>query len=162
MTLIARDQGSLGGCWEASRNRTLTQAVSAALLAMAAEIAPFDEEQADQFAGRISGEFGQWVPVRLPSGQLTRLEALRAAVAGQLSVLDDADLLGVSVRPVHRTASPLPSSLSPGNYGSPGWEVRRCRYGSLPPAVVMAWGVLPPARSVREPLMGTCGLIADS
>jgi len=26
----------------------------------------------------------------------------------------------------------------------------------------MAWGVLPPARSVREPLMGTCGLIADS
>ncbi len=35
--------------------------------------------------------------------------------------------------------------------------VRWCRYGSLPPAVVMAWGVLPPAPLVREPLMGTCG-----
>ena len=41
-------------------------------------------------------------------------------------------------------------------------EVRRCRYGSSPPAAGMAWGVLPPARLVREPLMGTCGLIADS
>src|SRR6266700_6325255 len=28
----------------------------------------------------------------------------------------------VSLQPV----APLPSSLSPGNYGSPGWEVRRC------------------------------------
>jgi hypothetical protein len=36
-------------------------------------------------------------------------------------------------------------------------EVRPCRYGSLPPAAVMAWGVLPPALLVREPLMGTCG-----
>ena len=32
----------------------------------------------------------------------------------------------------------------------------------IAPAAGMAWGVLPPARSVREPLMGTCGLIADS
>jgi hypothetical protein len=41
-------------------------------------------------------------------------------------------------------------------------EVRRCRHGSSPPAAPMAWGVLPPAPLVRGPLMGTCGLIADS
>ena len=52
--------------------------------------------------------------------------------------------------------APLPFWWAPGN-GSALTEVRRCRYGSLPPAVVMAWGVLPPAPLVREPLMGTCG-----
>jgi hypothetical protein len=31
-----------------------------------------------------------------------------------------------------------------------------------PLQLLMAWGVLPPAWSVREPLMGTCGLIAGS
>jgi len=41
-------------------------------------------------------------------------------------------------------------------------EGRRCRHGSSPPAAGMAWGVLPPAPLVRRPLMGTCGLIADS
>ena len=41
-------------------------------------------------------------------------------------------------------------------------EGGRCRHGSLPPAAGMAWGVLPPAPLVRGPLMGTCGLIADS
>ncbi len=43
-----------------------------------------------------------------------------------------------------------------------GREVRQCRYGSIPPAAPMAWGVLPPAPSVRGPLMGTCGSIAGS
>jgi len=41
-------------------------------------------------------------------------------------------------------------------------EGRRCRHGFSPPAAGMAWGVLPPAPLVRRPLMGTCGLIADS
>ena len=57
--------------------------------------------------------------------------------------------------------SPLPSStgLSKQDLGR---EVRQCRYGSIPPAAPMAWGVLPPAPSVRGPLMGTCGSIAGS
>jgi transposase InsO family protein len=40
-------------------------------------------------------------------------------------------------------------------------EFRRCRHGSSPPAAVTAGGCCP-ARPVREPLVGTCGLIADS
>ena len=51
--------------------------------------------------------------------------------------------------------APLPCSWRPGLVPWP-LGVRWCRYGSLPPAVVMAWGVLPPAPLVREPLMGTC------
>jgi len=61
-----------------------------------------------------------------------------------------------------RRLGPLTFFTEPWQLRFPGWEVRRCRYGSLPPAVVMARGVLPPAQLVREPLMGTCGLIADS
>jgi hypothetical protein len=53
------------------------------------------------------------------------------------------------------TVPPLPCSWRPGLVPWP-LGVRWCRYGSLPPAVVMAWGVLPPAPLVREPLMGTC------
>jgi hypothetical protein len=82
------------------QDRALKQAVRGAVQATAAETSPSDEKQADQLADLISGAFGKRVPIRLPPGQLTRLEALRAGIAGQLSVLDDAatpttGLLGV-------------------------------------------------------------------
>jgi hypothetical protein len=73
------------------QDRALKQAVLVAVQATAAEIAPADKDRAEHLAGRISGAFGKRVPVRLPPGPLTRLEALRAGIAGQLSVLDGAD-----------------------------------------------------------------------
>ena len=82
------------------QDRVLSQAVAVAVQAVVGEISPSDEQRADQLAARISGAFGKRVPVRLPPGRLSRLEALRAGIAGQLSVLDDAgaaaDLFGVS------------------------------------------------------------------
>ena len=82
------------------KDRALKQAVMGAVQATAAEISPSDEKQAGQLADLISGAFGKRVPIRLPPGQLTCLEALRTGIAGQLSVLDDAatpttGLLGV-------------------------------------------------------------------
>jgi hypothetical protein len=71
------------------QDRALRQAVTVAVQATAAEIIPSDEGQAGQLAAWISGAFGKRVPVSLPPGQLSRLEALRAGIAGQLSVLDD-------------------------------------------------------------------------
>jgi len=46
-------------------------------------------------------------------------------------------------------------NLGVGKSGGAGMAYR-------PLQLLMAWGVLPPAQSVREPLMGTCGLIAGS
>jgi hypothetical protein len=82
------------------QDRALKEAVTAAVRVTVAEIGPSGEEQADQLAQRINDVFGKRVPVRLPPGQSTRLEALRAGIAGQLSGLDDAQgpatgLLGV-------------------------------------------------------------------
>ncbi len=44
------------------------------------------------------------------------------------------------------------------------WAGKSGRAGMAhcPLQMSMAWGVLPPAQSVREPLMGTCGLTAGS
>ena len=61
------------------------------------------------------------------------------------------------------------SDASPLTFFSGPWQARlgSGKSGSVgmahcPLQLLMAWGVLPPARSVREPLMGTCGLIAGS
>jgi hypothetical protein len=71
------------------QERVLRQAVTAAVRATAAEFSPSDEAQADQLATRISGAFSKRALVRLPPNHLTRLEALRAGVARQLSVLEN-------------------------------------------------------------------------
>ena len=42
------------------------------------------------------------------------------------------------------------------------WKSGRAGMAHCPLQMLMAWGVLPPAQSVREPLMGTCGSIAGS
>jgi hypothetical protein len=79
--------------------RALRQAVTAAVQATAGDLSPAGGAQADRVAMLISGAFGKPVPVKPPARQLTRLEALRAGLAGQLSILDDAgplaDLPGV-------------------------------------------------------------------
>ena len=80
------------------QDRALKQAVMAAVQSTAAEASP-SGQQAGQLAERIGDAFGKRVPVRLPQGQLSRLDALRAGVAAQLAVSGDADgaLLGLSV-----------------------------------------------------------------
>jgi hypothetical protein len=83
------------------QDRALKKAVTAAVLATAAEFSPSDEEEVGRLAARISGAFGK--TVQLPPG-LTRLEALRAGVTGQLTGLDDAGLTA--------TGQPLSSVLT--------------------------------------------------
>ena len=64
----------------------------------------------------------------------------------------------------HRTptSAPLPSSVGPGKQGLGSGKLGSVGMAHRPLQLLMAWGVLPPARPVREPLMGTCGLIAGS
>jgi hypothetical protein len=71
------------------QERALRQAVTAAVQATAGEINPSDKEQADRVAELITNKFRKPVQVKLPSGQSTLLERLRAGIAGQLSVLDE-------------------------------------------------------------------------
>jgi hypothetical protein len=57
--------------------------------------------------------------------------------------------------PPYLVCRPLSSMM---RVGSPAVLV----WLNTPLQLLMAWGVLPPAQSVRRPLMGTCDLIADS
>jgi hypothetical protein len=57
--------------------------------------------------------------------------------------------------PCHRQQALGGKNLGVGKSGGAGMAYR-------PLQLLMAWGVLPPAWSVREPVMGTCGLIAGS
>ena len=63
---------------------------------------------------------------------------------------------GISSRTCPLTFFTEPGQLrsGPGKFGGAAWLIAPCSSHGL--------GVLPPARLVREPLMGTCGLIADS
>lgn len=72
------------------QDRALKRAVTVAVEATAADISRFDDKQAADFAARISGAFGKRVPAALLPAGLTRLEALRAGIAGQLSVAEGA------------------------------------------------------------------------
>jgi hypothetical protein len=71
------------------QHRALRKAVGAAVQATAEEISGSHEQEADRLAKLISGAFGKSAPVKLLPGQLTGLERLYAAIAQQLSVLDD-------------------------------------------------------------------------
>ena len=71
------------------QDRALRQAITAAVQVTVTDISSANEKNADQLAQRISDAFGRRAPVRMPPGRLTRLEALRAGIAGQLTVLED-------------------------------------------------------------------------
>jgi hypothetical protein len=75
------------------QQRALRRAADAAVWATAAEKSP-SVEQAGQLAMVISQVFRDPVPAAGLAGSATMLEGLQAGIAGQLAVLDDAELTG--------------------------------------------------------------------
>jgi hypothetical protein len=69
-----------------------TWATAIAVRLTAEELRPGDEEQAEHVALAISQVFSTPVPDALPAVQVTSLGGLRAGIAGQLALLDDASL----------------------------------------------------------------------
>ena len=85
--------------------RALKTAVRVAVGSTVDEISPASQKQADRVADQLNKAFGKRDPVALPPGAPTLLEGLQSAIAGQLSVLDDAgqpavNLLGVPISEV--------------------------------------------------------------
>ena len=76
------------------QERALRSAATAAVQQTVAELRPGDDERAGQLAMVVSEVFGEPVPDAPPAEQATVLEALQAGIAGQLAVLDDANLTG--------------------------------------------------------------------
>lgn len=76
------------------QERALRSAATAAVLAIAAERHPDDEERAGQLALVISQVFETPESGAVTARQNTMLECLEAGIAGQLAVLDDASLTG--------------------------------------------------------------------
>ena len=73
------------------QDRALRQAASAAVWVTAEETSAPGSEQAQDRAMVISQVFGEPVPDAPPAGPATLLQELRAGIAAQLAVLDDAD-----------------------------------------------------------------------
>jgi tetratricopeptide (TPR) repeat protein len=80
----------LGG----DQERALRLAGAAAVQVTVSELCPKDAERADELTMIIRQVFAEPVPAEHLAEHETVLEALRAGVAGQLAVLDDADLTG--------------------------------------------------------------------
>ena len=80
----------LGG----EQERALRRAADAAVWATAEEMSPSGAEQTGQVAMVISEVFRDPVPAAPLAGPVMLLEGLRTGIAGQLAVLDDAELTG--------------------------------------------------------------------
>ena len=76
------------------QERALRRAADAAVWATAEEMSPSGGEQAGQVAMVISEVFRDPVPDAPLAGPVMLLEGLQAGIAGQLTVLDDAELTG--------------------------------------------------------------------
>ena len=76
------------------QERALRRAADAAVWATAEEMSPSGGEQAGQVAMVISEVFRDPVPDAPRAGPVMLLEGLQAGIAGQLTVLDDAELTG--------------------------------------------------------------------
>ena len=76
------------------QERALRRAADAAVWATAVEVSPSGSGQAGQVVMVISEVFGDPVPGAPLAGPLMLLEGLQAGIAGQLAVLDDAELTG--------------------------------------------------------------------
>ena len=76
------------------QKRELRSAATAAVQRTAAELCPGDDRRAEQLAMVVSQVFGEPVASASVAGQPTVLEALQAAIFGQLAVLDDPSLTG--------------------------------------------------------------------
>ena len=76
------------------QERALRRAADAAVWATAEEMSPSGGEQAGQVAMVISEVFRDPAPAAPLAGPVMLLEGLQAGIAGQLAVLDDAELTG--------------------------------------------------------------------
>ena len=76
------------------QERALRRAADAAVWATAEEMSPSGGEQPGRVAMVISEVFRDRVPIAQRAGPVMLLEGLRAGIAGQLAVLDDAELTG--------------------------------------------------------------------
>jgi hypothetical protein len=76
------------------QERALRSAATAAVKRTSDELRPGDEQRAEQLAMVISEVFNMPGSAAPLAGDTTVLEALRAGIAGQLAVLDDASLTG--------------------------------------------------------------------
>ena len=76
------------------QKRALRQAADAAVWATAEEMSPSGDEPPEQVAMVISEVFRDPAPAAPLAGPVMLLEGLRAGIAGQLAVLDDAGLTG--------------------------------------------------------------------
>ena len=76
------------------QERALRRAADAAVWATAEEMSPSGGEQAGQVAMVISEVFRDPAPDAPLAGPVMLLEGLQAGIAGQLAVLDDAELTG--------------------------------------------------------------------
>jgi tetratricopeptide (TPR) repeat protein len=76
------------------QERALRSAATAAVQRTTEELRPDDDERAGRLALVISEVFGEPVLGAPLAGHATVLEVLRAGIAGQLAVLDDASLTG--------------------------------------------------------------------
>lgn len=82
------------------QERALRPAAAAAVQRTAQDLYPDSEGQAEHLAMVISQVFSQPIPDAPPPGQATLLEGLRAGIARQLAVLDDASLTGTEMSSV--------------------------------------------------------------
>ena len=80
------------------QSRALRQAATDAVWATAVETRPCGGEQAEQLAMVISEVFRTPMPDASLGGHMTLLEGLQDGIAAQLAVLDDATLMGFTVR----------------------------------------------------------------
>jgi tetratricopeptide (TPR) repeat protein len=78
-------------------DRALRQAAAAAVRATAREACPGDEDRAGRVAMVVGEVFAAAVPGAVLAGPGTVLEGLQAGIAGQLAVLDDAELTGTGM-----------------------------------------------------------------
>jgi hypothetical protein len=76
------------------QERALRSAATAAVKQVGREVWPGDAEQAEHVALVISEVFGEPMAATPLAGHQMMLEALRAGIAGELAVLDDASLTG--------------------------------------------------------------------
>jgi hypothetical protein len=74
------------------QERALRRAADTAVWATAEEVSPPGTGQADQVAMVISEVFRNPAPAARPAGPVMLLQGLQAAIAGQLAVLEDAEL----------------------------------------------------------------------
>ena len=78
------------------QERALRRAATVAVLLTAADLRPEGGERAEELALVVSQVFGEPLAEVPHVGRPTLLEALQAAIAGQLAVLDDAGLAGTA------------------------------------------------------------------